>query len=311
MFKQFNLKMENANDGAGGSGGGASAAPNIADGAPSAGAAQQPVGGSPGNGGSSGANGGSWLDALPDDIKKDPSLAMFKEPSALAKSWVNAQKMIGADKVVIPNDKATEEDWGNFYKKLGRPEAADKYEIKTADGQALNEEFAKGFKEAAFKSGLSAKQVSSLAEWYMGMEKATAENSQQAQITALRNSLTEYTQKLGGEEKFKDRVDDARLTLNAIGTPELKEFLKTSGLGSRPEMIEFFAALKPMMDEGKIRDGTGVPFAQQDITVLQRELDEIEKNMFNAPPMSSNTADLSARALALRERINTARQKSA
>lgn len=215
-----------------------------------------------------------------------------------------------ADKVVIPGEKATEEELNAFYQKLGRPESADKYEIKLPEGQQLDEGFAKGFKETAFKSGLSPKQVAGLAEWYGGAAKAAVEASQAAQLNEVRESINAYAQKLGGDEKYKARVDEARVAVRALATPELNEFLQKSGMGSRPEMIEFFAQLKGMMSEDKIRDGTGVSFQGEDPAVLQREIEDLEKKMFSDLNSSNKSAWIDQRSK-LYERLNAARTRTA
>jgi hypothetical protein len=52
--------------------------------------------------------------------------------------------MIGQDKVVIPNNNSTDDQWNEVYAKLGRPESADKYafdinsEVVTLDEDAVN-----------------------------------------------------------------------------------------------------------------------------------------------------------------------------
>jgi hypothetical protein len=235
---------------------------------------------------------------------------MFKDPASLAKSWVSAQKMMGAEKVVIPNEKSTEEDWNAFYKKVGRPESSDKYEIKAPEGQTINEEVTKGFKDLAFKMGLSAKQVAGLAEWNFGAVAAAQAAEQTTKANALRDSLNSYKETLGGEDKYMARVDSARVALRALAKPQLTEFLKTSGLGSRPEMIEFFAELKGMMSEDKIRDGTGVSFQGEDPAILAKELEAIETKMFS-DVLNPRVNEWSEQAVKLRERLNAARQKTA
>ena len=37
--------------------------------------------------------------------------------------------MIGQDKLVIPNNNSTDDQWNEVYAKLGRPESADKYTL--------------------------------------------------------------------------------------------------------------------------------------------------------------------------------------
>lgn len=311
----FKLLMEEVQDGSGGTGasgaaGSPPAAANIADGLGGAGAGGQSVGNGGSVAGGSGGDGKSWLETLPDDIRQDPSLAMFKDPSALAKSWVNAQKMVGADKVVMPNEKSSEEEWNAFYQKLGRPESPDKYEIKAPEGMQLDETITNGFKQVAHKLGLSPKQAAGLAEWKFGADSESQKAQAAAEINQLRESIQGYAQKLGGEEKYKARVEDARVAVRALANPELTEFLKTSGLGSRPEMIEFFAELKSMMGEDKIRDGTGVSFAGEDPSVLQREIEDIEKKMFS-DMNNPNRENWVQQRSKLYDRLNAARSATA
>ena len=37
-----------------------------------------------------------FLDSLPEDLRNEPSLRLFSDPASLAKSYVHAQRMIGA-----------------------------------------------------------------------------------------------------------------------------------------------------------------------------------------------------------------------
>lgn len=252
----------------------------------------------------------SWLDSLPDDIKKDPSLQMFKEPSALAKSWVNAQKMIGAKAVQIPGDNATDEEVAAFYNKLGRPESADKYEIKLPDGKVLDDGFAKGLKETAHKAGLNPKQLQNLVNWYEG-QTAELQKAHEAQaVQKLKNDLDAYKEKLGGDDKFKAQIDKARMAVQAVAGDEFKAFLKETGLGSRPEAIEFFAKIAGMMSEDKLRDGTGVPFNNEDPVKIQAEINNLEAQMFS-DTSSPKMQDWVTQRNSLYERLSLLRAKGA
>ena len=53
----------------------------------------------------------SWKDSISEDYRNDPSIEKFTEIDALAKSYINATKMIGQDKIVIPTKNSTEETW--------------------------------------------------------------------------------------------------------------------------------------------------------------------------------------------------------
>ena len=86
----------------------------------------------------------SWKESISEVYRNDPSIEKFTEIDALAKSYINATKMIGQDKLVIPTNNSTEEHWDEVYTKLGRPESADKYsldaksEVVNLDENAIN-----------------------------------------------------------------------------------------------------------------------------------------------------------------------------
>jgi len=75
----------------------------------------------------------NWKDSLPDDLKGEKALESIQDIPGLVKSYVHAQKMIGSDKIPVPNKYATDEDWQAVYSKLGRPESPDAYEFKFDD----------------------------------------------------------------------------------------------------------------------------------------------------------------------------------
>ena len=70
-----------------------------------------------------------WRSAIPEDLQNDPSLANIQDVASLAKGYVHAQHMVGADKVAIPTRETTPEELDAFYNKLGRPESVDGYEV--------------------------------------------------------------------------------------------------------------------------------------------------------------------------------------
>lgn len=74
----------------------------------------------------------SWREALPADLKSEKTFEKFNDVPSLAKSYLEAQKAISKKGVIIPSDKATPEEWNNYYRSLGRPD--------TPEGYTLNNE---------------------------------------------------------------------------------------------------------------------------------------------------------------------------
>ena len=85
----------------------------------------------------------NWKEALPEEVREDPSMQAIQTVDNLAKSYVNAQKMIGADKIIVPNKYAEENEWQDVFTKLGLPESPDKYEISVSDKEVDKDFFNK------------------------------------------------------------------------------------------------------------------------------------------------------------------------
>ena len=55
---------------------------------------------------------------IPDEYKEDKALANFQDMNQFVKSYLHANKMVGLDKIPVPNKFATEEDWQEVFKRL-------------------------------------------------------------------------------------------------------------------------------------------------------------------------------------------------
>src|SRR6056300_2091733 len=109
----------------------------------------------------------SWKDSISEEFRQDPNIAKFTEIDALAKSYINATRMIGQDKVAVPNNNSTDDQWNEVYDKLGRPESADKYKLEVQSETApLDEGAIKSFAENAHKLGLNNRQAQGILEYY-------------------------------------------------------------------------------------------------------------------------------------------------
>lgn len=116
----------------------------------------------------------SWRDSLPDDLKADKSLESFKDVPALAKSYVETKKLVGAKQgLTIPGEGATPEERKAFdaqvRKALGVPEAPDGYKVKPHEMMAhpeWNKEAQVGFLKVAHAAGMTPEQVNTTLGYY-------------------------------------------------------------------------------------------------------------------------------------------------
>ena len=165
----------------------------------------------------------SWHDALPEDVRDHPSLATFTDTGALAKSFVHAQSIVGADKIPVPGKWADDNDWNTVYDKLGRPADGDAYELdfgNVPEGQDVQEDFVKWFRGTAHKHGLNNRQAQSLAKEYvefatnMQQETTIDPEAHRAQVTAdMKKELGRaYDERIQRGNQFIDDFAEAELT---------------------------------------------------------------------------------------------------
>merc|ERR1712196_598310 len=108
---------------------------------------------------------------------------------SLAKSYIHAQKLVGADKIPVPNKHATEDDWNAVYSKLGRPETPDGYKFNLPEDQKVNEEGLKVFADHAHKLGLLPNQAEGMVKFYNEL-RANELSSADSTATAARQKAT-------------------------------------------------------------------------------------------------------------------------
>jgi hypothetical protein len=210
----------------------------------------------------------SWHDSLPEEYKSDPSIKGFKDIADLVKSYKSASSMVGKDKVVIPGEKASADEWNAFYAKLGRPETVDQYKIKI-DG--VSPEVAKSFLEEAHKNGFNAKQVEAMVKWNDTVARGQVEQQQQAHKVEMENALNDYKKSLGGEDRFKSRVGVAVQGLTMTADESMRKLLDDTGLGSNPVVIEHFARIGEKMREDGVKGESGSSFGS-DLADLEEKL---------------------------------------
>ena len=195
----------------------------------------------------------TWKDSISEEYRKDPNIEKFTEIDALAKSYINATKMIGQDKVAVPTNNSTEEAWNEVYDKLGRPESAEKYSLDAKSKVvSLDENAVKQFAETSHKLGLNNKQAQGLLEFYKQNMEGTAQQAKIDTETAQAQAEQELRSEWGRE--FDTKVKQAGSLAKANMKPEILDMTLSNGtrLGDHPEIIRGFAKIAGMMAEDKI-----------------------------------------------------------
>lgn len=182
-----------------------------------------------------------WRASLPEDLRDNQSLQTIPDVGALAKSYVNAQSMIGADKIAIPGNWATDDDWSVVYDKLGRPESPDQYDLQVnnlPEGQEADGDLVKWYADTVHDVGLTPNQAQKLFDAYNEMSTGRLDVGAvdtQAQVQAAEKELRgEYG------KAFDNRLDAANKMLSQFGADGITELQLADGthLGDNPQVVK-------------------------------------------------------------------------
>lgn len=244
-----------------------------ADGTGGTGGAGGDKGGAPdpllGGGGKAAGSGGDtnpypetdYRHGLPEDLRNHTAIRDIKDVPNLVKSFINAQQMVGADKVALINEKSTPEQVAEFYKKLGRPDSADgyKFDPKTIPDGTVQDKvaFTKFVSSTIHKYGLSEKNgqglMKDVVEYLGAQSKATSEADVKAQTEWIEGLKKEYG------AAFDQKIAIGNAALKKFGGEEVINLLRSTGLGSHPGVVKMFVNMGQKLMDDKILDGSGNP----------------------------------------------------
>ena len=195
----------------------------------------------------------TWKDSISQEFREDPNISKFTEIDALAKSYINATRMIGQDKVAVPNENSTDDQWNEVYGKLGRPESADQYKLDAkSETIPFDEGAIKSFAENAHKLGLNNKQAQGILEYYKDSMEGSEQQSRIDTETAQANAEAELRKEWG--RSFDENLKKAGSVAKANMDPEILDMQLKDGtrLGDHPAVIKGFANIANLMSEDKL-----------------------------------------------------------
>lgn len=194
-----------------------------------------------------------FFDSLPEDLRAEPSLRNFTDPVSLAKSYVHAQRMIGADKIPLPGKSATDDEWRQVYKRLGAPDNPKGYDFKVSP-DAMRDTEIEAFRAAAFEAGLNGKQAGRIAQFLEG----TVTQSRAAMEEGLQAVRQEGEQELRREwgQAFDQQVQLAhKAAVTFLGSTDLLDTVELADgrlLGDHPAIVKMFANLAKEIGEDNL-----------------------------------------------------------
>ena len=193
---------------------------------------------------------------IPEEYREEKSLQNFNKMDDFVKSYLHSQKMVGLDKIPVPNKHATDDDWKEVYKRLGSPETSDQYKYSLPEGHAVPEDTLKSFSEEAVKLGLLPNQADGIMKYYNDVINQ-GETDQNIKSEAARKISEQELRKEFGST-FDNRITGAKnLATATLGADFLNTTMLADGskLGDNTQIVKAFANLSEKLSEDDIVKG--------------------------------------------------------
>jgi hypothetical protein len=193
---------------------------------------------------------------IPTEYKEEKSLQNFSKMDDFVKSYLHSQKLVGLDKIPVPNKHATEEDWQEVYKKLGSPETADGYKYSLPEGHAVPEDTLKSFSKEAVKLGLLPNQADGIMKYYNDIVNQGVNDQTIKSEEARKVSEQDLRKEFGST--YENKITGAKnLATATLGADFLNTTILSDGskLGDNPQIVKAFANLSEKLSEDDIVKG--------------------------------------------------------
>lgn len=255
------------------------------------------------NGGAGAPVENPFLATLPEEFRADPALKDIKDIGGLTKGYINAQSMVGKDKLIMPGEKATPEEWGAFYQRLGRPEKPEGYEFKddTIPEQIYGrQEILQEMRTAMHAAGIPKKAAEAIFGKY-GEVMNKHFKALTDKVLETRNASIAQLQKEWGADYEKNMAVSKAAVKKFDTTGEFAKYLDETKLGDDPRMIKYLNEVAKNFGPDKIigggDGGTGGDAQQEAMAKLeaQKKDPEFVKSLMekNHPKHKENSAERS------------------
>lgn len=189
---------------------------------------------------------------LPEDLRGAESLKVIKTLPDLVKRTINAEKMVGKNKVAVPTEKSTPAEWDAYYDAGGRPKSADDYKFDVPEDlkSLFTDERMANIRKLAHAEGFSQKQFAA----YLKNEVESSLKILEGQDQERQRQRDEDELALKKEwgAAYDERLHvGKRLVAEMFGNDETGRLAFLEKFGNDPDFIRFAATAGAKLVEHK------------------------------------------------------------
>lgn len=254
-----------------------------------------------------------WLShgAIEADLRSDKTLGRVKSVGEMARMLVNAEKILGNKRSVIPTDPADTKTIDAYFRAVGWPESPDKYpELKPPanlpEGMKPNDEMTRAFRSWCHEARLTPEQVQHLAAKVWDWNIAEHNNALAEQAKAVEEGRSAFRTKYG--PRADAMLQFAGTFASAFSAPEALERMKAKGYLEDPDVLELCIAGGQAVSPDRLHarsDGSA------DAASIQSKIDELMASDAYRDARNPRHAAIQAQVEQLFNQLGNTRQSAA
>ena len=167
----------------------------------------------------------------------------------ISQSYLQLEKHLGKDKMAIPGENSSPEEWRDTFTKMGLPESVENYSLTNTlpDGYTADESLVEGFKAKAHEMGILPNQAQGIMDFFNDFSVKGIEAQAAAGNQAQQEGFDGLKQDWG--QSYEHRVQGANSALSQFASKEEIAKLNDSGLMNNPTFLQVFDKVAKGMSE--------------------------------------------------------------
>ena len=162
---------------------------------------------------------GEEVNLFDEEVREDQLTKSFKGLADLVKHSHSAQKLVGRNKVIVPEEGASDEEWDKVFKTLGMKDEYNLDYAETVPEDLRNKETLDWYNKAARKYRFLPWQAEGLLKEWNELQARTHKKTLDDFNASLEVGMSKLKDKLGAS--FNDRMEAVDLIISA-GTDSMK-----------------------------------------------------------------------------------------
>lgn len=178
------------------------------------------------------------------EILKAPMFTSIKSMDDVVKGYYHAQKMVGSDKVVVPNKNSSADEWKAFYQKAGVPAKLEEYNANLPESFD-DQEFKQKLISTAFENNLRPDQLEKISALMEEHNNKIIADYEAEQVADIQKTAQELKQEWG--QGFEKQIARANRVVKHFGGEEMHKAILESDLRNNGQFLRLMAKIGEKM----------------------------------------------------------------